>query len=95
MIINFSDEETKRIYNQEFSKKLPVNIQSVALRKLIMINNSNKISDLSVPPGNRLEKLSGRESDQWSIRINDQWRIVFTSINEGQDYKDVHIVDYH
>ena len=95
MIIDFSDKETEKIYNQEFSKKYPVNIQRIALRKLIMINNSNKISDLLVPPGNRLEKLSGSDSNKWSIRINDQWRIVFTPVNDGQDYKDVQIVDYH
>ena len=95
MIIGFSDKETEKVYSQQFSKKFPVDIQRIALRKLIMINNSNKISDLLVPPGNRLEKLSGSESNQWSIRINDQWRIIFTPINDGKDYKDVKITDYH
>ena len=95
MIINFSDEETEKVYNQVFSTKLPVDIQKTALRKLIMIDNSHKISDLAVPPSNRLEKLKGNMSNRWSIRINDQWRISFVPVNNGQDYKDVQIIDYH
>ena len=94
MIISIIDKETEKIFNQEFSKKLPVDIQKTALRKLIMINNSSRLSDLLIPPSNRLEKLSG-DNNRWSIRINDQWRICFTPINEGQDYIDVQIVDYH
>ena len=94
MIINIVDKETEKVFNQEFSKKLPVDIQKTALRKLIMINNSSRLCDLLIPPSNRLEKLSG-DSNRWSIRINDQWRICFTPINEGHDYIDVQIVDYH
>ena len=94
MIINIVDKETEKVFNQEFSKKLPVDIQKTALRKLIMINNSSRLSDLLIPPSNRLEKLSG-DNNRWSIRINDQWRICFTPINEGQDYIDAQIVDYH
>lgn len=95
MINSFKDEETEKIYNQVFSRKLPSNIQKIALRKLIMINNSSSLNDIRVPPANHLEKLTGDLDGKWSIRINDQWRIVFTPINGGQDYQDVEIVDYH
>ena len=93
MIKNFKDDETQKIYQRQRSRKLPSDIQQVALRKLRMINNSVTINDLRVPPANRLEKLSGNRAGQWSIRINDQWRICFRW--EGSDAIDVEITDYH
>lgn len=94
MIINFLDKETEKIYNQTFTKKLPTEIQNIALRKLLMIASANSIGDLYSPPSNHLEKLKGT-INTWSIRINDQWRICFVPINNGQDFIDVGIVDYH
>ena len=93
MIKNFKDAETQKVYQRQRSRKLPTDIQQVALRKLRMINNSISINDLRVPPANRLEKLSGNRAGQWSIRINDQWRICFRW--EGSDALDVEITDYH
>ena len=95
MIRNFKDRETEKIFNQEYSKKLPTNIQKVALRKLMIIDAAEKLSDLKIPPANHLEALSGDRVGRWSIRINDQWRIVFVPSNGGRDYDDVEIVDYH
>jgi len=77
VIKTFKDVETQKIYQRERSRKLPPDIQQVALRKLRMINNSININDLRVPPANRLEKLSGNREGQYSIRINDQWGICF------------------
>ena len=93
MIRSFADRETEKVYNQTFSRKLPQNIQSVALRKLIMIDNAGCLEDLRVPLTNRLEKLEGNWKGQYSIRINDQYRICFTV--EGNNFFDVEIVDYH
>ena len=93
MIKSFADKETEKIYNQIFSKKLPSDIQKVALRKLIMIDNAGCLEDLRVPPANHLEQLSGDRKGQYSIRINDQYRICFTE--KDNDYYNVEIVDYH
>ena len=93
MIVNFADRETEKIYNQQFSKKLPQSIQKVALRKLIMIDNAERLDDLRVPPANRLELLHGDREGQYSIMINDQYRICFK--NNGNDFYNVEIVDYH
>lgn len=93
MISSFRDRETERIWNGEFSRHLPQEIQEVARRKLRMINNARVIADLRVPPANRLEELKGDRAGQYSIRINDQWRICFRFAN-GQA-SDVEIVDYH
>lgn len=93
MIINFADKETEKIYYQVYSRKYPREIQKIALRKLIMIDNALDINDLRVPPGNRLEKLSGDRDGQYSIRINDQYRICFKYSNG--DFANVEIVDYH
>ena len=93
MIKTFKNDETQIIYQRQRSRKLPSDIQQVALRKLRMINNSISINDLRVPPANRLEKLSGNRAGQWSIRINDQWRVCFRW--EGSDALDVEITDYH
>ncbi|MCQ2795312.1 MAG: type II toxin-antitoxin system RelE/ParE family toxin [Bacilli bacterium] len=95
MIISFKDKETEKIYNQEFSRKLPIGIQKVALRKLIMLNAACSLNDLKVPPANHLEKLKNNRSGQYSIRINQQWRICFVPKNNGSDYANVEIVDYH
>jgi toxin HigB-1 len=93
MIKSFSDPETERIFALQVSRKLPRDIQQVALRKLRMLNNALTLNDLRIPPANRLEKLTGERSGQHSIRINDQWRICF-EWREGHVY-DVGIVDYH
>jgi len=93
MIKSFADSETEKVFNRQFSKKLPGDIQSVALRKLRMLNNAHAINDLRSPPANRLEKLSGGREGQYSIRVNDQWRICFSWL-DGHAY-DVEIVDYH
>ena len=93
MIKSFSDRETEKIYHQTISRKLPQSIQKVALRKLIMIDNAERLEDLKVPPANRLEALKGSRAGQYSIRINDQYRICFHC--EGADFYDVEIVDYH
>ena len=93
MIKSFADKETEKIYNQTFSKKLPSDIQKVALRKLIMIDNAGCLEDLRVPPANHLEQLSGDRKGQYSIRINDQYRICFRE--KDKDYFNVEIVDYH
>ncbi len=77
MIRLFKSKETERVFNRERSRKLPSDIQQVALRKLRMLNRAINLQDLRVPPANRLEKLSGGRAGQYSIRINDQWRICF------------------
>jgi toxin HigB-1 len=93
VIKTFKDAETEKVYQRERSRKLPPDIQQTALRKLRMINNSININDLRVPPANRLEKLSGNREGQYSIRINDQWRICFEW--RGSDAFNVGITDYH
>ena len=93
MIKSFRDDETARIFRLERSRKLPSNIQQVALRKLRMLNNAVTLNDLRIPPANRLEKLSGDRAGQHSIRINEQWRVCF-EWREGDAYN-VEIVDYH
>jgi toxin HigB-1 len=93
MIVGFRDAETASIWDGVPSRRLPPDIQSVALRKLRLINNARRIDDLAVPPGNRLETLRGRRKGQHSVRINDQWRICFVW-KEGHAH-DVEIVDYH
>ncbi len=94
MIKSFADKETEKVYNQIFSKKLPQNIQKIALRKLIMIDNAQSVEDLRVSPANHLEQLQGDRNGQYSIRINDQYRICFLVIGQC-DFCDVEIVDYH
>jgi proteic killer suppression protein len=93
MIRSFLDEETEKIYHRERSRRLPPEIQQVALRKLRMLNNAVTLNDLRIPPANRLEKLSGERAGQYSIRINDRWRICFIW-QDGDAYR-VGIVDYH
>jgi proteic killer suppression protein len=93
VIRSFKDSETEKIYKRQRSRKLPPDIQQVALRKLRMLNNAFSINDLRMPPANRLEKLSGDREGQYSIRINNQWRICF-EWQESNAYQ-VEIVDYH
>ena len=93
MIRSFKDSETEKIYKRQRSRKLPPDIQQVALRKLRMLNNAVSINDLRLPTANRLEKLSGDREGQYSIRINNQWRICF-EWQESNAYQ-VEIVDYH
>ena len=93
MIKSFKSKETARIFARLRSNKLPQDIQQTSYRKLRMLNNAHILDDLRVPPANRLEKLSGDRSGQYSIRINDQWRICFEWI-DGDAYN-VEIVDYH
>ena len=93
MIKSFKDKETENLFKRERSRKLPQDIQQVALRKLRMISNAATINDLRVPPANRLEKLSGKRVGQHSIRINDQWRVCFEW--KENNAHNVEIVDYH
>jgi proteic killer suppression protein len=93
MIRSWGSKETKKVWDGIRSAKLPLEIQRIGRRKLRMINNSLDMDDLKIPPANRLEKLSGRLRDYYSIRINDQWRIIFKWI-EGHSYE-VEIFDYH
>ncbi|MBD3629265.1 type II toxin-antitoxin system RelE/ParE family toxin [Cyclobacterium sp.] len=91
MIVSFGSKDTEKIWNGECVKKLPIEIQQIGRRKLRIINNSQNWTDLRISPSNRLEKLQG--SDFCSIRINDQWRIVFRWIDNNAH--DVEIMDYH
>lgn len=93
MIRRFRDRETEKVFNREPSRRWSRDLQRVARRKLLMLDAAETLADLRVPPGNRLEKLSGDRDGQYSIRINDQWRICF-GWDEG-DAHDVEIVDYH
>jgi Plasmid maintenance system killer protein len=93
MIVSFGDKETERVWNGLVSMKLPREIQEIARRKLRMINNSIDITDLRIPPANRLENLKGDLKDFYSIRINGQWRIIFKW--ESVNALKVKIVDYH
>ncbi len=93
MIVSFHDNETEKVWQGVFSRKLPHDIQQVARRKLRMLNNARRVDDLHIPPQNRLEKLSRDREGQWSIRINDQWRVCFVW-DEGTASR-VEICDYH
>jgi len=93
MIQSFADPETELIWSGRRSRKLPADIQSVALRKLRLLNQARVLQDMRVPPGNRLEALKGSRKGQHSIRINDQWRICFEW--QGGGPSNVEILDYH
>jgi proteic killer suppression protein len=93
MIKGFRDKATEKVYNGRFSKKLPHNIQRIAERKLIMLHRSVALNDLRIPPSNRLEALKGARKGQYSIRINNQWRICFEWRDDG--VYEVEIADYH
>ncbi|WP_288195912.1 type II toxin-antitoxin system RelE/ParE family toxin [uncultured Pleomorphomonas sp.] len=93
MILSFADAETAIIWDGRRSRKLPPDIQAVALRKLRLLNQARQLEDMRIPPGNRLEALKGNRAGEHSIRINDQWRICFVWTEGGPS--DVSIVDYH
>lgn len=93
MIRSFADKETEKLFNREFSKKLPSDIQRIARRKLEILDAAENLNDLRIPPSNRLEKLKGNRVHQHSIRINDQWRICFEW--RETDAYEVEIFDYH
>lgn len=93
VIRSFRDKETERVFLRKQPRKLSKDVQRVALRKLAMLDAARALQDLRVPPGNRLERLSGDREGQYSIRINDQWRVCFRW-EEGNAY-DVEITDYH
>ncbi len=93
MIRSFADKETERLFCDGASKKLPTDIVSRALRRLDMVDNAYVLSDLKVPPSNRLHALTGDRAGQCSIAVNSQWRICFRF--EGHDAYDVEICDYH
>jgi proteic killer suppression protein len=93
MIISFGDKQTKKIWEGERVKGLSIEIQELARRKLRMLNNSNDLNDLMIPPSNRLEKLKGKLKEFYSIRINNQWRIIFKWNNSNAEL--VEIIDYH
>ena len=93
MILGFRCRETEKLAAGRLSRKLPHDIQRIAARKLKMIGDAAELKDLRVPPANRLEALKGERKGQYSIRINDQWRICFRWKNGNA--ADVEIVDYH
>ena len=92
MILSFSDKDTQELFEKEYNQRFSA-ISRVALRKLIQMNQARRLSDLRIPPGNRLEALLGRLSGFHSIRVNEQWRIVFQWTDSGPEQ--VAIVDYH
>lgn len=93
MIRSFRDRDTQRLFQRERSRRLPADVQRIALRKLVILDGAESIQDLRSPPGNRLERLAGDREGQHSIRVNDQWRLCFRW-TDG-DAEDVEIVDYH
>ncbi|HMO95978.1 MAG TPA: type II toxin-antitoxin system RelE/ParE family toxin [Tepidiformaceae bacterium] len=93
MIASFRDRETEKVFLGRVSRRLPRDIQQTALRKLLILHAATTVEELRNPPGNRLERLSGDRAGQFSLRINDQWRICFSW--KGQYASDVEITDYH
>lgn len=93
VIQSFRDKESEKVWLRTYSKRIPPNVQRIGYRKLVMLHRSKDLTDLRVPPGNRLESLSGDRSGQYSIRINDQWRICFVWMSGHAT--DVEITDYH
>ena len=93
MITAFHDSDTEKVWHGEFSRRLPNQIQATARRKLRMLNNARALDDLRIPPANRLERLSEDRDGQWSIRINDQWRVCFAWADGNAEQ--VEICDYH
>ncbi len=93
MIRSFADRDTERVFYREVVRRWSGDLQRLALRKLVLLDAAEALGDLRVPPGNRLEKLSGNRAGQYSIRINDQYRICFVWAEKGPDQ--VEIADYH
>ena len=90
---SFGDKDAERVWQRQRSKRFDQQTQRAALRKLLILDAADRLGDLRVPPGNRLEKLKGDRANTYSIRINDQWRICFRWTAAGP--QDVEIVDYH
>lgn len=93
MIISFGDKTTRKIWEGECVKGFSTDIQETARRKLRMLNNSIDVKDLMIPPSNRLEKLKGNRKDFYSIRVNDQWRLIFRW--ENGNASNIELIDYH
>ncbi|MBI1309853.1 type II toxin-antitoxin system RelE/ParE family toxin [bacterium] len=93
MITSFHDRRTEKIFRRDRVKGISLEVQRAALRKLLIIDAAESLADLRVPPGNRLEKLKGDRRDQYSIRVNDQWRICFRW--SSGDASNVEFTDYH
>ena len=93
MIRGFADRDTERLFQREGLRRWSPDVQRAALRKLVVLDAAESLDDLRVPPGNRLEKLSGKRAGQYSIRVNDQWRVCFRW--RDHDACDVELVDYH
>jgi toxin HigB-1 len=93
MILSFYNRDSEKVFNGEFIRRIPKELHKKALMKLMAINSANEIEELRFPPSNRLHKLSGDRKNQWSISINDQYRICFKF--ENGNATDVEIVDYH
>ena len=93
MIKSFKDAETEALFHRRGSRKLPQELQRAALRRLLYLHGAHDLHDLWIPPSNRLERLQGDRQGQWSIRINDQWRLCFLW-QDGDAYQ-VEMVDYH
>jgi proteic killer suppression protein len=93
MLTSFGNKNTQKIWEGERVKGLPTEVQEIARRKLRMLNNSQNLTDLMIPPSNRLEKLKGTLKNFYSIRVNDQWRIIFKLNNGNAD--EVELIDYH
>lgn len=93
MIKSFADRDTERLFHRGSVRRFPADLRRVMLRKLIIVDAAESLEDLRSPPGNRLEKLRGDRAGQYSVRVNDQWRICF-AWSDG-DAQDVEIVDYH
>ncbi len=93
VIRSFADAETERLFARIRSRRFPAELQRIMLRKLVQVHAADKLQDLGVPPGNRLEALKGDRADQHSIRVNDRWRVCFRWLNG--DAFEVEIVDYH
>jgi proteic killer suppression protein len=93
VIRSFRDKDTEAIWRRTYVKKLSPELSRLAYNKLVLINAAENINDLRVPPGNRLEKLSGNRTGQYSVRANGQWRICFSGSNSGVG--NVELVDYH
>lgn len=93
VLMSFADKDTERVWRRERSRRLDPDTQRAALRKLLILDAADVLEDLRVPPGNRLEKLRSDRSGQYSVRVNQQWRICFRWTSAGPE--DVEIVDYH
>jgi proteic killer suppression protein len=93
VIRSFADPETEDVFRRVGSRRLPADLQRIAYRKLVVLDAADALNDLRIPPGNRLEKLRGDRVGQYSMRINERWRICF--VWRGSDAYDVRLVDYH